>query len=335
MQEDDNEPQVQVDNQLQQQVAQLNQQLQDAIAQIAQLQAQAQAQVQPAQVQPAQQAPVQVQTQAQAQQVANIGAQNVQFAYSPAATNANALIDYRTTAGMKLYKQATEGLAFKHDLDAEHLNRFLESLRSRSIEQAWDGNILQITQAGVQMSIIENYGSITQQAVTSHAHAYAFQQQRVSQDSNNLFKCLESSLTEDALNTLYAEKEISTIRRGDVPTAPPGGNNEEKFRDGVLFLWSIINHTTAKTHATISVIIEQLTNLPSAMSEFNSDVNAFNTQVRNLVNSYYANKREAYDNEVLLQSLFKAYKQVSDREFVEYIKRKEQDHEKIRLKRKR
>lgn len=226
-----------------------------------------------------------------------------------------------------MYKQATEGLAVKHDLDAEHLNRFLESLRSRAIEQAWDNGILYVTQNGQRLSMIENYGTITKQSVIDHSLTYAFQNQRTSQDANNLFKCLESSLTEDALNTLYAEKEMYTLRRGDTATAPAGGNAEERFRDGVLFLWSIIDHTSAKTNATISVIIEQLTNLPSLMTEVNSDINAFNTNVRSLVNSYYSNKRAAYDSEVLLQSLFRAYKQCNDNEFVEYIKRKEQDHE--------
>lgn len=313
--DDQNQPQQQGPAQrapdpVQQQLQVLNQQLQAAMAQIAQLQARP--------VQPVQQAAQQVQQQA---------APVVQFAYSPAATNLNALINYSTTAGIKMYKQATEGLAIKHDLDAEHLNRFLESLRSRAIEQAWDNGILQITQGGNRMSMIENYGSITHQSVINHTNAYAFQNQRAAQDANNLFKCLEASLTEDALNTLYAEKDIYTVQRGDVPSAPIGGNDEEKIRDGVLFLWSIINHTTAKTNATISVIVEQLTNLPSLMTEVNSDVNAFNTNVRSLVNSYYSNKRETYDNKVLLQSLFRAYKQCSDSKFVEYIERKEEDHE--------
>lgn len=148
-----------------------------------------------------------------------------------------------------------------------------------------------------QWLTIMDYGSITQQSVINHIHAYAFQNRRVAQDANNLFKCLEASLTEDALNTLYAEKEIYTLWHRDVLTAPHSGNDEERIRDGILFLWLIINHTTAKTNATISVIIEQLTNLPSLMTEVNSDINAFNTNVLSLVNSYYSNKRESYDNE--------------------------------------
>lgn len=109
--------------------------------------------------------------------------------------------------------------------------------------------------------------------------------------------------------------------------APAGGNDDENISNGVLFLWSIVNHTTAKTNATISVIIEQLTNLPSLMTEVNSDINAFNTNVCSLVNSYYSNKRESYDSEVLLQSLFRAYKQCTDSKFVTYIEHKEEEHE--------
>lgn len=63
------------------------------------------------------------------------------------------------------------------------------------------------------------------------------------------------------------------------------------------------------------------------MTEVNSDINAFNTNVCSLVNSYYSNKRESYDSEVLLQSLFRAYKQCTDSKFVTYIEHKEEEHE--------
>ena len=57
---------------------------------------------------------------------------NVEFAYSPASMRHDQLIDYSTSTGMKLHKQATEALPIKHDLDQEKLNLFLESLASRA-----------------------------------------------------------------------------------------------------------------------------------------------------------------------------------------------------------
>jgi hypothetical protein len=108
--------------------------------------------------------------------------------------------------------------------------------------------------------------------------------------------------------------------------AVAGGDNNEKRRDGLMFLWAINNRTTSMTTATLSVLIDQIFNLPGVMQEHNNDVQAFNTQVRKLLNTYYANKRETFDETVLLNSLAKAYHSCKDEEFVAYMKRKWSDH---------
>jgi iron-sulfur cluster repair protein YtfE (RIC family) len=73
-----------------------------------------------------------------------------------------------------------------------------------------------------------------------------------------------------------------------------------------MFLWCIINQTTAKANATITNIVRKINNLRELMIEKDSDVQSFNTTVRQLVNSYYANKREQVDKETLLANLFDA-----------------------------
>jgi hypothetical protein len=40
---------------------------------------------------------------------------------------------------------------------------------------------------------------------------------------------------------MYAEQDKYTIRQGNVPNALPGGDPEERRRDGLMFLWCIIN----------------------------------------------------------------------------------------------
>jgi hypothetical protein len=154
-----------------------------------------------------------------------------------------------------------------------------------------------------------------------------FHNSRASQDSFNLFTCLEASLTASARTALYAESDSYTFRRGDVIGAVQGGDDNEKRRDGLMFLWAIINRSTSMTTATLSVLIDQIFNLPGLMQESNNDVQAFNTQVRKLLNMYYANKRQPFDETVLLNSLAKAYLHCKDEEFVLYIKRKWSDHQ--------
>jgi septal ring factor EnvC (AmiA/AmiB activator) len=93
-----------------------------------------------------------------------------------------------------------------------------------------------------------------------------------------------------------------------------------------MFLWCIINQTTAKTNATITNIVRKINNLRELMIEKDSDVQSFNSTVRQLVNSNYANKRERVDKETLLANLFNAYISCKDKEFVAYIKRRKQEY---------
>jgi hypothetical protein len=69
----------------------------------------------------------------------------------------------------------------------------------------------------------------------------------------------------------------------------------------MMFLWKIINRTTACTNAIIAVIIHQLTHLEAVMveTEESSDIMESNTKVRKLLNSYYANKCMTFDKQVL------------------------------------
>jgi polyhydroxyalkanoate synthesis regulator protein len=81
------------------------------------------------------------------------------------------------------------------------------------------------------------------------------------------------------------------------------------------------------TAATLSVIIDHKFNLPGLIQENNHGVEMFNTQVRKLLNMYYANKRQMFDETVLLISLAKAFLSCKDEEFVMCIKRKWSDHQ--------
>jgi hypothetical protein len=253
----------------------------------------------------------------------------VQFALTPATAGAaNAIIDYTTTTGAKLYKAAIEELTVKFDLDRQNLHDFLESLRSRAIEQGWFDTLLTIQVGAQQLNLLDNYGTITKEQVNQHALGIIFRETRAAQDSSNLFHCLETSLTTEARATLYAESATYTYRRGDHPALMLGaGDPEERRRDGLMFLWAIINLTTAKTTATITVLLKQLNNLPAVMTECNSDISTFNTKVYKLINMYRANKQQEFDDTILLDNLQMAYRMAKDQHFTSYIDRRWSDHE--------
>ena len=157
--------------------------------------------------------------QIQAAQVAP-AAQPVVFALSPgtAVGNADNLIDDRTKIGAEVAKQARAKLAVEHDLDKEHLNGFLEALKSRAIQQGWYDGIFKVTQDGVDLNIIESYGSLTKEAVERAVKGHIFAENRKTQDTIDLFACLEDSLTLEAKETLHAESESYTYMRNEVQT---------------------------------------------------------------------------------------------------------------------
>ena len=254
------------------------------------------------------------------------------FALGPATISGN-IIDYSTPAGIKLYKMAGEKLKEEFDLDTNNFHQFVDNLNSRAIEQGWDQELLVVTQNGISMNILQNYGTLTYASVLAHAYTYVYRDNRLSQNSTNLFNCLETTLTKEAMTTMYAEKHLYTLTRGVVRNALPagtiaaGGNDEATFRDGLLLLWAVINRTTAQTNATISAIINQLTRMNTLMEDSKHDIKQFNTSVRTLLNQYTANRRHEYDETILINSLFSSYKTTKDREFTLYITRKQQDHD--------
>jgi hypothetical protein len=257
-------------------------------------------------------------------------AQPAPFAQTPATVSAN-YIDYQSTAGIKLYKMAGEKLKSEFDLEASKFPQFTDLLHSRAVEQGWQATILTIN----GLYLLRNYGSLSRADILAFIATYAFREGRLVQNSVNLFNCLESTLTPEALNILYADRHVFTVKYSEIsamqPTPNPNpmanGNPDDEFRDGVLFLWAIINRTTAQTNATVTSILDQLSSMTTIMEESKNDIKVFNTSVRSLLNQYTANKREEYNSTILINALFKAYRSTKDREFTEYMRRKQQDHD--------
>ena len=95
----------------------------------------------------------------------------------------------------------------------------------------------------------------------------------------------------------------------------------------MLFLKLIIDRATIVTNASISVIVGKLMQLEERMTDFDSDIKAFNTFVNNELRNYRANSLTEFDSQVLYQQLVKAYKKAQDKDFVDMIKRKDEQHE--------
>jgi hypothetical protein len=218
-------------------------------------------------------------------------------------------------------------LKTEFDLSSAKQPQFMEELDRRCTKQGYKGTILTIN--GVYF--LRNYGTFTYDAIMAHVCTYAFQEDREEQDATALLYCLDDTLSSSAHATLNAERYKYTITRAQVnatlgPNNQIQGNPDDEYQDGVLFLWCILNRTAPQTPATISVIIRQLGRLNNIMEESKSDILAFNTKTRSLLNQYVANTGHEYDKMILLTSLFEAYKIPTNHEFNAFVIRTEQDH---------
>jgi len=119
----------------------------------------------------------------------------VEFALTPGQAG-DAIIDYTSATGIKIYKNATAPLETKHDLSAEKLQNFLDSLEQRAIDHDWEA-ILDIPNEDEETytHLIRKHGSLSLKQVRAHAETYVRNNTRATQDSQQMASCILKSLT--------------------------------------------------------------------------------------------------------------------------------------------
>jgi hypothetical protein len=230
------------------------------------------------------------------------------FALSPAQATNN-ILDYSTAVGTKLYKEATKALPREYDVDAQGLNHFLASLTSKAREYGWD-DILDIPRIpndpnSPTASMLTNYGEFTLEQLTQFVQTYINGENRAAQDSMMMYNCIWNTLTKVGCDKIWVWKQDFMV--GNLPS-------------GVLLLKVIIREAHIDTNATVQHIREKISSLNEYIATFGHDIDKFNAYVINLTNGLRARGHISSDT---LANLFKAYKAVPDKEFVRYIKEKE------------
>jgi type II secretory pathway component PulL len=72
----------------------------------------------------------------------------------------NALLNYKSGEGIKIYGKATAPLDVSFHGDSEALRLFLKKVQQRATQFRWTG-ILQVTQGTQSFNFIENYGQVS------------------------------------------------------------------------------------------------------------------------------------------------------------------------------
>ena len=243
--------------------------------------------------------------------------QDVAFAFSPAQA-VQGLLDFSKSEHSKIYKSAIREVSKDpFDCEAEGLYQFLKDVQDRADEMGWSDNILNITLEvtddiePVQENLIDNYGTISLEQVVESELQYINEQGRDAQNTYMLYKCLMSSLTNNAKKRISLWSEQYRI-----------GDND--LCSGVALLKIIIRESHLDTNATTNQIRTKLSNLDSYILTVDSDIGKFNQYVKLLIQSLTARNQKTSD---LLINLFKGYGAVSDEVFRAWLMHKQDDHE--------
>ena len=238
----------------------------------------------------------------------------IPFALSPALATDD-VIDYSSKTGATIWREATAKLAEESfDCDANSMRDFLELVRTRAETMGWDNSVLAIPRdpdhpEGEVIDFFKHYGKLTLANLRTVASVYVATQTRFAQDSMQLYKCLHNSLSKIGRDKVTLHRESYTV----------GGHPV-----GVLLLKVIIQESHIDTNATTSAIRHALATLDSYMPVVSYDITKFNQYVRTQLEALQARGETTQD---LTTNLFRAYLTVKDKDFKEYIKRKESDYE--------
>ena len=236
----------------------------------------------------------------------------VAFSLTPA-TSIGGIIDYSTSMGRKLYSTAISKLEEDpFDCVAEDLYSFLKALKDRAREFGWDESgvgILSIPDDPVNptefKSLIDQHGEIELDMIRRFEETYIDQANRSAQDAAQLYRCLMASISKEGKKKILIWESQYTVNG---------------LGSGNLLLKIIVQESHLYTNATSASIRTKLTDLDRYLPTIGHDITKFNTYVKLLIDGLRSRGETSHD---LLVNLFKGYMACSDREFVAYIRRKQ------------
>jgi hypothetical protein len=192
---------------------------------------------------------------------------------------------------------------------------FCDTLTDRANKSGWyagDGNILSIPDSSTpptNRDIIKEYGQLTVENIRTHVETYINTNSRRTQNSAQMLSCIKESLSDAGKLKILSESDKWTV----------GGKES-----GVLLFKIIMQKAVIDTRATSSFFRENLTSLDTYITTIDSNIELFNQYV-NINRAGLQARGEKTDD--LIINLFKAYLNVADQNFVEYMKKKKDDYD--------
>ena len=179
----------------------------------------------------------------------------------------------------------------------------------------WYHDLLSVTDSTdpnnpVALPFLQNYEILALGQVLTHASTYALAQGRLAQESAQLYYVIMNSLSATGRAKISVWSADFSLPNGQT--------------DGLLLLKVIIRESDTDTKATVLYIRQQLASLDEYIGTVDSDIKRFNTHVKSLIRDL---QRRLQQSTNVLTNLFRGYKAASDKVFVKYIMRKEEEYE--------
>jgi len=236
----------------------------------------------------------------------------------PGGDDMTATWDFSVGPGLKLFLNSTKAIEPAFNGSQSSLRYFLRQVNDRAETFGWQSILVVKNDDNRDRSIPLAYGAITLDNVKASVLTYCFlPQSRLKQGSIILRKLITSSISEELYNRLLQVESKYVVTDPNDPS--------KSHESGALMLFALINLVSVEVRATVANLISKLNHLDHLMeSQKDQDIVAFNTTVTDLMNELRARDVTPPD---ITTNLFNAYKLVGDKQFTDYIGRKEEAYE--------
>ena len=226
------------------------------------------------------------------------------FTLSPALASSNALLNYNTSEGIKIYNKSTTPMEVPYNGGSGGLRLFLSKVQQKANQFGWD-RILTIRQGVQPLNLIASYGQVDLASVRAQALAIEAAASRDTQNSSQMYLFLKSSLTDGLLGRV-----ISHMRDYMSVTG---------FEDGPSLLKVIITLSHVDTRAQSGYIRQCLARLPITIltEEYSCDIEKINKYVIVLKEGLAARGESSQDTMMNVQA---AYEVCKDAAFVRHTR---------------
>jgi hypothetical protein len=226
------------------------------------------------------------------------------FALSPALATSNALLDYTSSEGIKIYNKATAPMEALYDGGSGNLRLFLSKMQQKGNQYGWT-RILTINQGATNYNIVNSYGQVELSSIRAQATQLEAAGSRDTQNSSQMYLFLKTSITDGLLGRVISHAEDYT--------SPTG------FEDGPSLLKVIVTISHVDTRAQSGYIRQCLARLSITIlkPEYNCDIEKLNEYVVVLEEGLAARGEVSQDTMMNVQA---AYEVCKDAAFVRHTR---------------